>query len=208
MVQSWMEMLIMPVMTHKEGCKGGFHHKCPWWMGYVLLNPLRRIWHNPGRILSGLVREGMTVLEVGPGMGFFSLELAHKVGVAGRLVAVDVEQKMLDALEKRAVRAGLADRIDLRLAGHQGLGITDLVGQVDFVFAFWVVHELPDEAAFFRDIMSMLKPGGTMLVSEPAERVGGLQFDDVIQRACDAGLVLKGRPDIPRSRSVMVEKKG
>ena len=191
---------------HSHG-KGEFHHKCPWWMGYILISPLRRIWHNPARILSGLVSDGMTVLEVGPGMGFFSLELAKLVGATGRVVAVDVERKMLDALGRRAKRAGLAERFDLRLAGHDGLGITDLPGRVGFILAFWVVHELPDTAVYFREAVSMLKPGGTMLFSEPAGRVKQDQFDKVIRQAEEAGLSMVGTPDIPRSRSALLVKK-
>ena len=50
----------------------------------------------------------MTVLEPGPGMGFFTLELARIVGPEGRVVAVDVQPKMVEGLQKRARRAGLS----------------------------------------------------------------------------------------------------
>jgi len=56
---------------------------CPWWLGYFLASPVRR-WlmrEDPAQILAPYVREGMTVLEPGPGMGFFTLELAMRVGV-------------------------------------------------------------------------------------------------------------------------------
>ena len=66
------------------------HHVCPWWAGYALLIPLRRWTHNPERWLGPLVREGMTVLEPGPGMGYFTLDLARMVGASGRVVAVAV----------------------------------------------------------------------------------------------------------------------
>ncbi len=53
---------------------------CPWWLGYFLASPIRRLWQNPAQILRPYVREGMTVLEPGPGMVFFTLELARLVG--------------------------------------------------------------------------------------------------------------------------------
>jgi predicted methyltransferase len=56
---------------------------CPWWLGYVLANPIRRLWHNPREILLPFVKEGMLVLEPGPGMGFFTLDLARLVGPNG-----------------------------------------------------------------------------------------------------------------------------
>ena len=67
---------------------------CPWWLGYALASPLRRLMHDPRAILSPLVVEGMTVVEPGPGMGFFTLELARLVGPRGRVVAIDVQPRM------------------------------------------------------------------------------------------------------------------
>ena len=51
------------------------HRVCPWWMGYLLMCPLRRLGQNPDRMLAPFVATGMTVMEVGPGMGFFTLPL-------------------------------------------------------------------------------------------------------------------------------------
>ena len=57
----------------------------------LLASPLRRLRCNPASLLAPHVREGMTVLEPGPGMGFFTLELARRVGHTGRVIAVDVQ---------------------------------------------------------------------------------------------------------------------
>src|SRR5512133_3839237 len=123
-------------------------HVCPWWLGYLLVSPLRRLVHDPAALLAPLVREGMTVLEPGPGMGFFTLEAARRVGPRGRVVAVDLQPRMLAALRRRAERAGLADRIEAREARPDALGVEDLAGTVDLVLALLVVHELPDEGRF------------------------------------------------------------
>jgi SAM-dependent methyltransferase len=65
------------------------HRVCPWWLGYLLASPIRRLLQgDPEKILAPFVREGMTVLEPGPGMGFFTLPLARRVGPMGRVVAV------------------------------------------------------------------------------------------------------------------------
>jgi hypothetical protein len=66
------------------------HSVCPWWVGYLLASPLRKLWQEPARILTPFVRPGMTALGPGPGMGFFTLELARLAGPAGRVVAIDV----------------------------------------------------------------------------------------------------------------------
>ncbi len=66
------------------------HGVCPWYLGYLLASPLRRLLENPERMLRPYVRPGMTVLEPGSGMGFFSLPLARLVGAEGRVVCVDL----------------------------------------------------------------------------------------------------------------------
>jgi ubiquinone/menaquinone biosynthesis C-methylase UbiE len=78
------------------------HRVCPWWLGYFLISPLRQFRQNPSAILRPYVHDGQTVLEPGPGMGFFTLELARLVGARGRVVAVDVQPKMLDKLKRRS----------------------------------------------------------------------------------------------------------
>jgi len=121
-------------------------HVCPWWLGYLLACPLRRWVADPAKILAPYVREGMTVLEPGPGMGFFTLPLARMVGATGRVVAVDIQPRALDALRRRARKAGLLERVEIRLSQSDSLGLGDLANQVDFALAFAVVHEMPSAA--------------------------------------------------------------
>jgi predicted RNA methylase len=89
---------------------------CPYFVGYCLVNPLRRLIHNPDKTRA-LRRGGMTVLDVGPGMGFFSIPMAEMVGSGGMVVCADVQERMLRALQRRAEAARLDDRIVLRFAG-------------------------------------------------------------------------------------------
>src|SRR5271157_2690534 len=114
------------------------HKVCPWWLGYWLVCSVRRWWQDPGPIVAPYVRQGMTVLERGPGMGYFTLELVRRVGLSGRVVCVDVQQQMLDRLKRRTAKAGLIDRLDVRLAPAESMGIADLVEAVDFTLAFAV----------------------------------------------------------------------
>jgi SAM-dependent methyltransferase len=179
-------------------------HVCPWWLGPLLAAPLRRVLHDPARIVAPLVAEGMTVLEPGPGMGFFTLELARRVGPSGRVVAVDVQERMLAGLRRRAARAGLADRIDARLVPEDSLGVDDLAGKVDLVFAFYVVHELPEPARFFAQIRPLLAPKGTLLVVEPTGHVKVEAFQAELDAAAAAGLSALPGPGIRRSRTAVM----
>jgi ubiquinone/menaquinone biosynthesis C-methylase UbiE len=182
------------------------HRVCPWWAGYFLANPLRRLVHDPSAILRPFVSEGMTVLEPGPGMGYFTMELARLVGRSGRVVAVDVQPKMLVELRRRAGKAGLLDRIDARLGRGDGMGLEDLKGQVDFVLAFAVVHELPDAGRFFAEASTALKPGRRLLLVEPDFQVSEREFAATLHIAGHNGFRADSRPVIRWSRSAVLVK--
>jgi len=180
---------------------------CPWWLGYVLASPVRRwISEDPEQLLAPYVKAGMTVLEPGPGMGFFTLPLARLVGNSGRVVAVDIQAKMLAALERRVRRAGLNDRIKTRLAKPESMGLDDLKGAVDFVLAFAVVHEMPSSERFFREAAAVLKPGALLLFAEPAGHVTPEKLELELDAAKSAGLEEVDRPAVRRSRAVVLRK--
>lgn len=156
---------------------------CPTWIGYFLLNPFRKLMENPYKILGPFVKEGMIVLEPGCGMGYFTLPLARMVGSTGRVVVVEIQAKMLSVLERRAKKAGLLDRIELRQAENKGLGLEDLSSAVDFAAAIHMVHEVTDRVSFFTDIWKALKPGGKFLVVEPKGHVSQDQFEKTVAAA-------------------------
>jgi len=179
---------------------------CPWWLGYVLANPLRRLLQDPDEIVADYVEPGMAVLDVGCAMGFFSLPMARMVGPGGRIVCVDMQQRMLDGLTRRARRAGVLDRIDARHCSQQSLGLEDLAGLVDFALAFGVVHEVPDPPRFLAEVAGALRDGGRFLIAEPKGHVKPGAFDRTIEAAQQTGLALLDRPEVPRSRAALFER--
>ena len=181
---------------------------CPWWLGYVLVNPIRKLFQNPSNLVAPYVDEGMLVLEPGCGMGFFTLELARRVGPSGRVVAVDVQPKMLAGLRRRAGRAGLLDRLDIRQVAEDRLGIADLDGQVGFVLAFYVVHELANPGGFFEEVRTALGPSGRLLIVEPRAHGGGDPgFQDSLDVAGESGLVVLDRPAYQRNQAALLGRR-
>ncbi len=180
-------------------------HVCPWWIGYFLVSPLRRWMQNPDELIAPYVTPGMTVLEPGPGMGFFTLPLARRVG-SGRVIAVDIQPKMIDGLRRRASKAGLIQRIETRIAGVDSLGIDDLKGTVDFVLAVAVVHEMPSADGFFREAAAAMAPGGRLLFAEPAGHVNELKFSEEVESARRAGLAVKDRPSVKRFHAAVLAR--
>ena len=144
------------------------HHICNWWIAYAFDNPLRKLIHKPQKVLGNYVKEGMTVMDLGCGMGHFSIGMAKLVGGAGKVIAVDLQQKMLDVMRKRAQRAGLSDQIGTRLCRADELETGE---RADFILAFWMVHEVPDQKKLFNKLKSILGAKGKILIAEPKMHV-------------------------------------
>jgi len=158
---------------------------------YLLASPTRKLFQNPRKILGPYVNEGMTVADIGCAMGFFSLPLARMVGPNGTVICVDVQEKMIRSLEKRAQKAGLSGRIQ----------------KIDFALAFAVVHEVSDAAGFFSEIHKAMKPAGRLFVAEPKGHVSEKDFEITVSIAKQSGFTVADRPQIKRSRTVLLQKK-
>ena len=181
---------------------------CPVWVGYLLANPIRGILQNPRKILAPHVTPGACVLDVGSAMGFFSLPVARLVGPKGRVFCVDLQQKMLDSLVRRARRAQVLDRIEVRRCGTDSLGIPDLHGQIDLALVFAVVHEVDDPARLFAEVHDALRPGGRVLFAEPKGHVRWHAFDKSLAVAGRSGLRKLDTLRIPWSHGALLEKQG
>jgi ubiquinone/menaquinone biosynthesis C-methylase UbiE len=160
----------------------------------------------PAEILGPYVREGMQVLEPGSGMGFFTIDLARLVGKSGRVVAVDIQPKMLDRLKRRAAKAGVLERVDARLVPTNSMNIGDLSGSVDFTLAFAVVHEFPSAARFFAEVGRASKTGASVLFAEPLGHVSAAEFESELQASLEAGFELVDRPSIRKCRAALLKK--
>jgi SAM-dependent methyltransferase len=182
------------------------HNICPWWVGYFLISSIRRLIQDPVPILTPYVWAAMTVLEPGPGMGFFTLELARLAGPSGRVIAVDVQPKMIEVVKRRAKKAGLLDRIDARVVPATSMNLGDLDGAVDFVFAGLVVHEMPAAAPFFAEAARAMKRGATLLLAEPAGHVSEAEFTEQRAAAAANGLKLLSRPSLSRCIAALLQK--
>ena len=181
-------------------------HLCPVWVGYLLANPLRKLFHNPNKIIGPHIKTGMTVLDVGSAMGFFSIPAAKMVGLSGRVVCVDCQAEMLAALEKRAKKAGVSSQIEPRVCQRTALGLEDLSGQVDVAFAFAMVHEAPDPSRLLREIAATLKPGGTLLVAEPTAHVSRAQIEETLAVTKSLGLKVVDEPKVRQSVSFVLKR--
>ena len=179
---------------------------CPWWLGYILVSPLRRLLYDPQEILRPYVTEGMNVLDLGCGMGFFSLPAARMAGKTGKVVCVDLQEKMIKGLLRRSDKTGLSDRIDARVCRQDSLALDDITGQIDFALAFALIHEVPDKERFLSETSAAMKETGGLLIAEPKGHVSKEGFDKTVSTARHAGFKVVGDVSIRRSYAVLLGK--
>ncbi len=146
----------------------------------------------------------MTVADIGCGLGYFSIAMAKMVGDQGTVIAVDLQQEMLDRMRKRAEKTGVASRIRSVLVTEDDIGIKE---PVDFVLAFWMVHEVPDIPRFFSQVFSVLKGSGEFVIAEPRMHVPNHKFQQTLEYARIAGFQVSAVPNIRISRAAVLSKK-
>jgi len=182
------------------------HHLCPVWVGYFLASPIRKLLQNPDKILEPYVNESMTVADIGCAMGFFSLPLAKMVGPNGKVICVDIQEKMIRSLEKRAAKAGLSGRIVTIICNDKSLGPDGFKEKIDFALAIAIVHEVGDSARFFSQVYQAMKPAGRLFLAEPKGRVSENDFEMTVSVAEQNGFTSTDRPQLKRSRAVLLQK--
>jgi ubiquinone/menaquinone biosynthesis C-methylase UbiE len=178
-------------------------HPCPPGCCFTFDNPFRRLIHNPYKILKPYINKGMTALDIGPGMGYFTIPMAKLVGEKGKVIAADLQAPMLEGIRRRALKAGVAERIKLHQTSTEKIGISEAV---DFCLAFWMVHEVVNRQDFIEQIASVLKPSGLLLIVEPKIHVAQQSFDATIDLAKKSGLTLIEEPKVFISRAGLLKK--
>jgi ubiquinone/menaquinone biosynthesis C-methylase UbiE len=137
-------------------------------------------------------------------MGYFTIPLARLVSDKGRVIAADIQPKMLESGRRRAMKAGVEQRIDFHLSQADRIGI---VKTVDFTLLFWMAHEVPDRAHLFYEIGSVTWPDGLMFLVEPRLHVSLNSFNDTVAFAVAAGFEVIERPKVFFSYAVLMRKK-
>jgi ubiquinone/menaquinone biosynthesis C-methylase UbiE len=167
----------------------------------------RRFLYHPDRLAERYVKPGDRVLDFGCGPAFFTREFAKRVGDTGRVIAVDVQEEMLQILRKKLEPEGLMPRIHTHQCAPDSLGLSpEHDGNIDVAFAIFVVHEVPDPAKLFREIAALVKPGGTFFYTEPFFVVPGPEFRESLALAEKAGFRLVGTSHYFLNRAAELKK--
>jgi ubiquinone/menaquinone biosynthesis C-methylase UbiE len=143
-----------------------YFHKFPMpeFLAGAIDNPLRRRIQPPSEMpLRHGIEPGMTVLEVGPGNGRYTVETARAVGPLGKVIAVDIEPKMIERVSRRAHEEGVTN-LEAKTASVYDLPFPDAT--FDAVSMIAVISEIPDPQRALGEFYRVLKPAGTLAFSE------------------------------------------
>ncbi|MBD3252330.1 methyltransferase domain-containing protein [Candidatus Pacearchaeota archaeon] len=177
------------------------HKICPASKAGGLDNFFRKIIHNPKKIFGSYVKPGMTVLDIGCGSGLYSREMSLMVGKKGKVIAVDLQKEMLNKLKLRIMGSEIEKIIKPVKCKKGNIGVKE---KVDFVLAFYMVHEVVDKEKFFNQIKKIMKKNSKFLVVEPKNHVSEEEFNKTIKLALKKRFRILKKPKVFFSRAVLL----
>lgn len=164
---------------------------------------IRKLFQNPKKILSPYIDKGMTVLDLGCGPGFFTVEMAKLVGQNGKVVGADLQKEMLYNVKRKIQGTDLENIIELHNTQKDIIGLSD---KFDFILVFYMLHEVPDQNKTLKELHELLNDQGKILIVEPKGHVSKRDFEKSIELMKQYFTVFKG-PKVFYSQSVILEKK-
>jgi SAM-dependent methyltransferase len=140
------------------------------------------------------LRPGERMLEIGPGTGYYTLDLAAWVGAEGRVDIFDLQREMLDHTLRRAAERGVVN-VEATQGDAQELPFEN--ASFDAVLLVAVLGEIPDQDAALREVTRVLRPGGRLVVGELAGDPHFVTPGTLRRRAGSAGLRFERRDGPP-----------
>ncbi|MEL4304323.1 class I SAM-dependent methyltransferase [Methanococcoides sp. LMO-2] len=181
-----------------------YNRVCPAAISGILDNRIRRWFQKPREILDPYIKEGMTVLDLGCGPGYFSTEMARMVGSSGLVIAADLQEGMLRKLEKKIQGTELEKHIVLHKSEEDIIGISE---KVDLAIAIYMLHEVSKPEKTINELASIVKANGLLFIAEPYLHVSSKRFNEFVRTALDNGFTIVERPNLFFSRAVVLKKK-
>jgi ubiquinone/menaquinone biosynthesis C-methylase UbiE len=159
-------LLFLPVILHTlvRFIRHLYKFPMPEVLANVIDNPLRRKIQPPAEMpIRHGIEPGMTVLEVGPGNGRYTIETARRVGRKGKVITIDIEPKMIERVQKRAQAEGITN-LEAKVANVYDLPFGD--GMFDAIYMITVISEIPEPKRAMKEFYRVLSPSGILAFSE------------------------------------------
>ena len=165
-------------------------------------NSVRRFLQNPQKILKPYIHKGMKIIDLGCGSGFFSVEIAKLLNDSVKVIAADLQEGILEKLKKKIKGTELEQRIEIHKCTNDEIGVTE---KVDFVLAFYMIHEVPDQDKLFRELKLILNPNGKIFIVEPKIHVSEKSFEKMVDGIKRLGFEMTDSPKVFFSRTIVMK---
>lgn len=157
-------IIVLAIHTSIRVVRRFYKFPMPSFLANIIDNPLRRriqpVEEMPLRLG---IEPGMTVLEIGPGHGRYTVAAAKGVGRTGRICAIDIERAMLERARARAMTAQIIN-LQLRVASIFHLPFED--ASFDLAYMIAVIGEIPTPERAMHEVFRVLRPSGVLAISE------------------------------------------
>ena len=170
---------------------------------FALDNFIRRLFQNPEKIVGPYINKGDTIIDLGCGPGFFTIDMAWMTGEKGTVIAVDLQEEMLEKVDRKIQQFGLNNRVIKHRCQQDSLGLDPSL-KADFILAYYMVHETPDQESFFKEIGTLLKQDGRLLIVEPPFHVSKKAFEGMTRIAEKSGFTIVDRPRKKGGKSLLL----
>ncbi len=175
---------------------------CPVERSGILDMNIRRLIQNPAKILKPYIKEGMKVIDIGCGPGFFTMEAARLAGKSGKVIGADLQDGMLDILKAKINNTPYSDTVKLHKCKNDAIGLSE---KADLILVIFMLHEVPDQTSFLKEIGTLLNTGGKVLIIEPKFHVTKKAFLKTIRLIKEAGLEIIEEPEFFLSRALVAK---
>jgi ubiquinone/menaquinone biosynthesis C-methylase UbiE len=198
-------------------------HKLPKWIVVVLIvislsacTSLKRFayngykrdeWQQSDKVVTALqLNPGDKVADLGSGGGYFTFRLADAVGVSGIVYAVDVDQGLLNYVNKTASEKGYENITTIR-ATKDDAGLA--ANSVDLIFICNTYHHLKDRQQYFSNLKSALNDSGRLAIIEFTSgwlsSIGhGTATEEIVQEMQLAGYQLQTQHDFLQKQNFLI----
>ena len=202
----WLMVAALTLHTLIRIVRHFYKFPMPEFMADLIDNPLRRRIQPPAEMpIRHALRPGMTVLEVGPGNGHYTVATARYLGPQGQVVAIDIEPRIVERVQRR-IAAEEVRNVEARVANVYQLPWDE--GTFDAAYMTAVIGEIPDPMQAIRELHRVLKPGGTLAFSELLMDPDYPLTSTLVRWATPAGFRLKERHGNPIYYTLVFEKQG
>ena len=184
-------VLVITIHTIVRVVRFFYKFPMPHFLANAIDNPVRRRIQPPDKTPARHgIEPGMTVLEVGPGNGIYTMATARRVGDKGKVVTIDIQPKMIERVTRRAQAEGI-ENIEARVADVYHLPFDD--GSFDAIYMIAVIGEIPAPEKAMKEFYRVLSPSGTLAFSELLHDPDYPRAGTLVREASSAGFRLKNK---------------